>query len=142
MPYYAGRDAGRTPMHWRNTPNGGFTEPGVTPWLPLGDTGARNVADQRGDPASILALTRDLLALRRRTPDLHSGSYTTLPAPAGAWAWRRGAHGVIVVNLADTDSTITDVDGRVLLGTNRARDGETITGPVRLRAWEAVVIET
>ncbi len=142
MPYYAGRDAGRTPMHWQDAPNGGFTRPGVTPWLPLGDTAACNVSDQRGDPASILTLTRDLLALRRRTPDLHSGSYTTLPAPDGAWAWRRGARSVVVVNLADTDATFANVDGRVLLGTDRARDGEVIAGPIGVRGWEAVVIGT
>jgi len=79
-------------VYW-DAPNGGFTRPGVTPWLPLGDTAARNVADQRHDPTSILTLTHDLLALRRRTPDLHSGSYASLPAPDGAWAWRRGAPG-------------------------------------------------
>ena len=37
-PAYAGRDAMRTPMHWRDAPGGGFTDPDVTPWLPLGDT--------------------------------------------------------------------------------------------------------
>ena len=46
-PYYAGRDAGRTPMQWRDVPGGGFTDPGVVPWLPLGDLARHNVESQR-----------------------------------------------------------------------------------------------
>ena len=75
-PAYAGRDAMRTPMHWRDAPGGGFTGPGVVPWLPLGDT-ARNVADQRSDPGSVLTFTRDLIALRRQHGELRAGSYST-----------------------------------------------------------------
>ena len=30
-----GRDPVRTPMQWDASPNAGFTDPGVTPWLPL-----------------------------------------------------------------------------------------------------------
>ena len=58
FPYYEGRDAGRTPMPWSSDPGGGFTDPGVKPWLPLGDVGACNVETQRSDPSSVLALTR------------------------------------------------------------------------------------
>jgi alpha-glucosidase len=142
MPYYAGRDAGRTPMHWNDGPGGGFAAAGVTPWLPMGDTAAVNVRSQRGDPGSILTLTHDLIALRRQTPDLHSGAYATMPTPETLWAWRRGARHVVAVNFADADATISGVDGRLLLGTDRTRDGETIAGSVRLQAWEALVIET
>ena len=73
-------------MPWSAEPGAGFTEPGVEPWLPFGDTAARNVADQRDDPGSTLHLTRDLIALRRARADLRSGAYATLPAPAGVWA--------------------------------------------------------
>ena len=58
-----GRDAHRHPMQWDATPTGGFTT-GV-PWLPPIDPAARNVADQDRDPGSMLALYRDLIALRR-----------------------------------------------------------------------------
>ena len=57
FPYYEGRDAGRTPMPWSAAPGGGFTEAGVTPWLPLGDVAACNVETQRDDPTSVLSLT-------------------------------------------------------------------------------------
>jgi len=142
MPYYAGRDAGRTPMHWEDAPSGGFTEPGVTPWLPLGDTAARNVESQRDDPASILRLTRDVIALRSQTPDLNSGSYATLPAPSGVWAWKRGTRVAVVVNLGDSVATVENVAGRVAIGTDRTRDGEASANLLRVQAWEAVVIET
>jgi alpha-glucosidase len=49
-PAYAGRDAMRTPMPWRQGPGGGFTAPGTRPWLPMGPTGEHNVEQQRSDP--------------------------------------------------------------------------------------------
>ena len=92
-PYYAGRDAGRTPMQWRTGPGGGFTAAGVRPWLPLGDVEGTNVESQRSDPDSMLHLARDLIALRRRSADLRLGDYRTLDAPDGVWAWSRGEQG-------------------------------------------------
>ena len=92
-PAYAGRDAMRTPMPWRDAPGGGFTDPGCEPWLPLGDLAALQRRDQRDDPDSMLTLARDLIALRRRTPDLQTGGYESLETPGGVWAWRRGDTG-------------------------------------------------
>jgi len=63
----AGRDAHRHPMQWNASPRGGFTT--GTPWLPLVDPADRNVADQRGDPDSLLSLYRDLLSWRRHVRD-------------------------------------------------------------------------
>src|SRR3712207_216353 len=57
------RDPCRTPMQWSAEPGAGFTTPEARPWLPLGDAGACNVADQRSDPGSVLHLVRDLIAL-------------------------------------------------------------------------------
>jgi glycosidase len=126
-------------MHWRDEPGGGFTDPAARPWLPLGDT-ARNVEDQRADPSSMLHLGRDLLALRRRTPDLQVGEYAPLVAPAGVWAWRRGERHVVALNLAERDATVAGTDGRVLLGTDRDRDGEAVTGALLVRSHEALVV--
>ena len=50
-PVYKGRDAERTPMPWNGEPGGGFTLPGVRPWLPMADPAQCNVADQEGDVA-------------------------------------------------------------------------------------------
>ena len=140
-PAYAGRDAMRTPMPWRDVPGGGFTEPGTRPWLPLGPTARCNVEQQRSDPLSTLTLTRDLIALRRRTPDLQTGGYEMTAAPEGVWAWRRGARTLVVLNMCDHDSTLEGLRGRIELCTDRGRDGEVFDDGLSLRGWEAVVAQ-
>jgi alpha-glucosidase len=140
FPAYAGRDAMRTPMHWRDEPGGGFTDPAVRPWLPLGDT-TRNVESQRADATSMLILTRDLISLRKRTPDLNAGSYTSLPAPEDVWAWRRGDGHAVIINCSEHDVAVDGLAGCVRLGTDRARDGEAFDGSLHLDGWEALVAE-
>jgi alpha-glucosidase len=139
-PHYEGRDAGRTPMHWTDAPGGGFTEPGARPWLPLGDVHSYNVEDQRSDPASVLALTRDLIALRRQEPDLGTGSYRTRPAPDGVWAWSRGTGHVVLINMADQATVVPDVKGTLRLTTDRSRAGELVPGNLELAPWEGVIV--
>jgi alpha-glucosidase len=141
-PAYAGRDAMRTPMPWRPGPGGGFTDPGTRPWLPLGDTTAGTVEDERSDPGSVLTLARDVIALRRATPDLQTGSYTTLASPPGVWAWRRGDGVAVVLNLSDEEATVGGVDGRILVATERRRDGAPVAGPLGLGPWQGVVVAT
>jgi len=140
-PAYAGRDGMRTPMPWRNAPGGGFTAPGVRPWLPFGDLAACNVEDQRGDPDSQLHLTRDLLALRRRTPDLRSGAYRSVESTPGTWAWSRGERTLVAVNLTDGPGSVDPVTGSVIVGTDRHRDGEAVAGILQLQGWEGVVVD-
>ena len=98
--------------------------------------------DQRSDPGSMLHLARDLIALRRRTPDLQTGDYATLQAPPGVWAWRRGTHVLVALNMSDIDATLPGIHGVVRIGTDRRRDGEHVAGEVRLESWEGIVIET
>jgi alpha-glucosidase len=136
----ANRDVCRTPMPWTDAPGAGFTTPEATPWLAFGDL-SRNVAAQREDPASTLHLVRDLIALRGRTPDLAAGSYTTLDAPAGAWAYRRGDGVAVAVNLSDVAVTVPGIDGRVAIATDRGRDGEAVGGALRLGPSEGVVVD-
>ncbi len=138
-PAYAGRDAMRTPMHWRDVPGGGFTPPRVAPWLPLGDISACNVEDQRHDPDSVLTLTHDLIALRRQVDDLQVGGYSSLATPAGTWAWRRGDHHLVAVNLSDREAVLEGLEGRILVGTDRARDDERFGDGLGVGAWEGVV---
>jgi alpha-glucosidase len=139
-PENPGRDGGRTPMQW--TREVGFTDAGVEPWLPAGDARARNVADQRGDPDSMLHLCRDLIALRRTRADLHAGANEAVDAPDGVWAWRRGTGTVVAVNHGDTTSELPLDDGEILIGTDRGRAGERIESALRLDPWEAVVLAT
>jgi alpha-glucosidase len=139
-PVPEGRDGCRTPMQWTSGPGAGFTDAADT-WLPLGDAGARNVADQRGDPGSVLNLVRDLIALRRARDDLRRGAYATVPAPAGAWAWRRGDGTAVALNLSDAAVTLPGLSGSVLIATDRARDGEPVDGALDLQPWSGAVID-
>jgi alpha-glucosidase len=138
-PYYEGRDAARTPMPWSAAPGGGFSDPGVRPWLPLGDVGSCNVEGQRSDPASILALTRALIALRRQEADLRRGDYRSLGAPEGVWAWRRGDRHFVVINLADEAAVVPEVTGTLRIGSDRSRAGEVVAGSLELGPWEGVI---
>jgi alpha-glucosidase len=135
-----GRDHGRTPMQWTAEPNGGFTSPEADPWLPVGDVASSNVADQRDDPASILHLCRDAIALRRGRADLRSGHQAPLESPDGVWSWRRGDATTVAVNHGETSVRLDGIDGAILLGADRARDGEELRGELTLAPWEAVVV--
>ena len=127
------RDPGRTPMPW--TPGGEWKDP----WLPLEDT-ARNLEDQRSDPESTLAFTRDLIAVRRSLDELRVGPYAELPAPEGAWAWRRGAAVVAAVNLGSDAVEVDGVEGEIALATARTRIGERIAGRLSLGASEGAIV--
>ncbi|MGH9079300.1 MAG: alpha-amylase family glycosyl hydrolase, partial [Acidimicrobiales bacterium] len=140
-PAYAGRDAMRTPMPWRPVPGGGFTDAGVEPWLPLGDPEACNVEEQRGDPGSMLTLTRDLIALRAGCPELGDGPYRALESSSGSWAWGRGEGMVIMANMTDAEGVVDDVTGTVLIGSDRHLDGQPVRGRLRLPGWHAAVVE-
>jgi hypothetical protein len=126
-------------MAWSEEPGAGFTEPDAEPWLPIADAHACNVADQRGDSLSALALTRDLIALRRELDDLATGSYERLGSPAGTWMWRRGEGAIVALNPTDWEVEL-EVSGTIRVCTDRARDGERIAGRLQLHAWEGAVV--
>jgi alpha-glucosidase len=128
-------------MQWAADRGAGFTSARPEQaWLPLGDCRACNVSDQRNDPESMLALCRDLIALRRSRPALVRGGYASLAAPPGIWAYRRGENIVVAVNLSDRYRAVDGVRGEVLVSTDRERDGEQVAGQADLRAWEGLVI--
>jgi alpha-glucosidase len=135
------RDVCRTPMPWSDEPGGGFTTAAATPWLPFGDLASHNVAAQRDDPGSVLHFVRDLIALRRERTELRSGDYAPLPAPGGAWAWRRGERFAVALNLSDAEVQVERLDGRVAIATDREREGEQVSGALRLGPYEGVVVE-
>ena len=113
-----GRDRSRTPMPWDTSPHAGFST--AEPWLPLNpDWPARNVAAQAGDPTSMLALYRRLLALRRAHPALSVGDFRLLEAADGVLAYERRDGGeVLRVALNLTACAITfDWAGNVLAST-------------------------
>ena len=137
-----GRDPERTPMQWTAEPGGGFSAPGVEPWLPYGDYASCNVAGQRHDPDSMLSLTRDLVGLRDAMPELRNGAYRTLPESNDrVWAWQRGDRTIVVLNLSDDPADVRDVGPAELrISTNRTRDGEQIKDSLSLDPWEAAIL--
>lgn len=83
------RDRARTPMCWDDSPTGGFTSPGSTPWLPLGGRG-RNVAEQAGRAGSTLELCKALIGLRRRYVGA-AARYERLELAGDRWSYRSGS---------------------------------------------------
>lgn len=74
------RDKNRTPMQWSNSPNSGFSPPGVETWLPVGPNykDGINVRDQEHNPNSLLNYYKHLLRVRKHTPALLEGEYIPL----------------------------------------------------------------
>jgi alpha-glucosidase len=139
----AGRDPERTPMQWEGTPNGDFTSGAA--WLPMGDCARRNVAAQREDSDSLLSFYRRLIWRRKGSPALRRGSYRTLPAPRGVFAYAREADGErVVVALNFTRSRrrmpLGAGSATVLVGTQLAREGDEVDlRRVELAADEGIV---
>ena len=95
-PIYKGRDGCRSPMQWDAGPFAGFST--VKPWLPVHpDHTLRNVAAQQADPASLLNLTKKLLALRREYPALRGGDFIPVQTPSKIMAYLRQVKGQSVL---------------------------------------------
>ena len=134
------RDGARTPMPWSPEAGGGFTSLAATPWLPFGDSLARTVQDQRDDPGSTLSFCRRLLGLRRDHADLRRGSYESLSAPRGVWAWRRGSALATALNLGEDEVVVDGLSGTILAATRPERDGEAIRARLHLRPSEGTLL--
>ena len=158
------RDRARTPMRWDDSQSGGFTAPGVRPWLPLRGAAAGNatgrgvasVASQQADRGSVLWFCRDLISMRRAEFGGRIASYQTVPAPDGQWVYQVGGL-TVAVNLSDQPTVLAEPVGEVLLfsagqdtsqdrsqGTGQDRSQE--TGPAVapgshriLRPWEGII---
>lgn len=103
----------RVPMPWTGeAPAGGFSS--SDPWQPMGDDWpAVNVAAQQGDPGSLLATYRDLIALRNAHPALRTGAAYPVAVPTTALAatLRSSADEALLV-LANLG--VTPIDGPAL----------------------------
>ncbi len=80
-PLTLGRDGARTPMPWVNAlPYAGFSD--AEPWLPIPpDHVARAVSRQNAEVNSVLTVARDLIELRRSSPQLRIGAFAPLDLP-------------------------------------------------------------
>jgi alpha-glucosidase len=141
------RDAARTPMPWTAAPSGGFTAPGVEPWLPVGDVAAVNVADQEADPGSVLHLVRALLRLRRAVPDLRGGDYVDLtddlvPDDPAVWTFRRGPTVQVLLNFGrgPVEVPVAVPGARLACATDRAGEGTPVVGSLALAPGRGAVL--
>ncbi len=108
------RDGCRVPMPWSgDAPPFGFSPPGSpAPWLPMPASWAQlTVERQLADPASMLALYRRALRLRRTHPALGAGApdpavLTWLDAPDGVVAFGRRPGLTCTVNCSSTPVTL------------------------------------
>lgn len=139
-PYYKGRDPERSPMPWTSAPNGGFTEPGVTTWLPMTDPAKANVSDQRDDAGSVLNFMHDLIQVRRDNPAFVLGDSEPIAAPAGCWAWLRGGSYAVALNMSDSAVEIEGIGGKILIATDRTRIGESVDSLLSLASWTGAVV--
>jgi alpha-glucosidase len=141
-----GRDGCRTPMQWSAAPYAGFsTSP---PWLPVADDFPHeNVVNLDADTRSILSLYRALIDLRRKRPELVSGTYMPIAAQGDLLLYRRQGEGsavVVALNLGaepvSLESEAIGLGGEILLSTYLDRQGEKIKGTLDLRGDEGVII--
>jgi glycosidase len=116
----------RTPMQWTPEKNGGFTT--GNPWrLPYSDYTTKNVETQSADPDSILALYKQLIALRNQHAALRVGDYVEVQTGnSEVFAMLRVSQdeaALIVVNLgqdAVSDYGLTVAQSNLLPGEYRA----------------------
>jgi alpha-glucosidase len=138
-----GRDPQRTPMQWDGSAHAGFTS--GEPWLPVSHVyKERNVAAQKDDARSMLALYRRLIDLRRSRPALIGGAKRLVECPENVIAYERSEGKerlLIALNLSREPRELTVGRAKILLSTHLDRAGERIEGRARLRADEGLVLD-
>jgi glycosidase len=87
----------------------------------------------QAEPSSILNLSRDLVALRRREFAGQLASSEQLPAPHGVWAYETGGL-TVAANFSDEPATLKTSPGEVLITT-----GEGALDGLVLQPWAGVI---
>ncbi|HEU5212194.1 MAG TPA: alpha-glucosidase [Gaiellaceae bacterium] len=134
-----GRDNARTPMHWDDSPNAGFTT--GTPWLAVNPNYREiNAAAELVDPGSVLHYYRRLIALRKQEAAIVHGRFELLlPDDETVYAFERrlGATALLVLANFSSEPAHADAwaDAELLIGNY----GDPPPDPAALRPWEAVV---
>jgi alpha-glucosidase len=134
-----GRDRCRTPMQWSSAPGAGFIESNIEPWLPLGDYETCNVEAQQADERSHLAFARKLIHLRRQLKDLLSTEYSELVVDDTLWAYRRGEHTEVWLNLSSDNRQVRTSSKRIVLSTH-GHQGILKSRVIELAPWEGIIL--
>jgi alpha-glucosidase len=138
-----GRDPIRTPMQWSAAPQAGFTS--GQPWLPVSsDHEIVNVAAQRQDPKSMLALYTRLIALRQAEPALQTGSLRipgTKEVFADVLIYFRGDSFLMALNLGGRPQRVQlPRGGTIVLSTHLDRGEEGVGDTLELRPDEGLML--
>lgn len=113
----------RTPMQWDDhLPNAGFsTAPTSNLYLPQDpDPNRPTVAGQLSDPESLLHFVRQLVRLRRSTPELRTGPSRRVLSAGYPLVYLRGETHLVVINPRREPATVivdVDAEAAMLLGT-------------------------
>jgi alpha-glucosidase len=106
-----------------------------------------NVVNLEADANSILNLYKALIALRKKLPQLVTGSYERVAAEEDVLLYRRNSDGMAVLvalNLGAEPVSVTShsigVGNQILLSTFLDRRGESMQGLLDLRGNEGVII--
>jgi alpha-glucosidase len=137
-----GRDGCRAAIPWDGSADHGWELEGSEPWLPWSPHPEQaNAERQRSDPASILHLYRQLLALRRSAPALRSGTIELLESGPDVLAYERrlGDDALqVAVNFAfEPRPAPAGAKGRVTLLSSAGEAGAVM--PSVLDPYEAIV---
>jgi len=127
-----GRDGARTPMPWLRDANmAGFTD-APDAWLPLDPRHRALAVDAQGE-GSMLAFTREMIAMRRTSMALREGEFVALDAPEPVLAFERIADGERLICLFNLGSApiVRPVGGgtvKLAIGPTELRTGAASLG--------------
>ncbi len=137
------RDNSRTPMQWSAAPNAGFTTATAKPWLAVNPNYMEiNAARETADPNSVYTFTRQLIALRAKTPAFVYGDYKDLdPQHTQVFVYTRSLDGEVYLVVHNVSSHAVDytLPGGVKTGATLLANypgHEDGSGMLHLNAWE------
>lgn len=151
--HIVGRDPQRTPMQWDASTNAGFSAPDAKEaWLPLAANFTEiNVEWEAKNPRSFLSFYKQLVACRKTTPALVTGSYHSVAlnsaeALENCFVYERQAddqHVLVALNFSAKAQKLElpfSGKGNILLSTRLDRSGEVNLADLSLRPNEGCII--
>ncbi|MFP5384819.1 MAG: alpha-amylase family glycosyl hydrolase [Bacteriovoracia bacterium] len=139
-----GRDPERTPMQWNDEEYAGFSE--VKPWLPVAsDYKTYNVKTLREFQKSCLNFYKRLLDIRSQSRVLQGGDYQKHYVDEHLFAYIRSDgkdRFLIVLNFCPEEYglNLKELSGEIILSTKLDREHEEVSGQLKLRSNEGVLI--
>jgi alpha-glucosidase len=140
-----GRDPERTPMQWNCNRNGGFTK--GESWLPVAnDCHIINAEKQMNEAKSHLNFYKRLIEIRKINLSIYGGDYKKLHADEHVFAYLRTNETtkfILVLNFCNEKRAfdLREHEGMIRLSTFMDRESEQVSGNIRMRANEGLLIE-